>query len=523
MVPLPRADCGSCERELTELRLLYEISSLLAEPEDMRGILKGVLSAMERTLGVLRGLITIMNRSNGEIEIETSLGYGDRPEGKTRYRPGEGIVGRVIETGNPITVPRIAEEPLFLDRTGARRGLDTSSLSFVCVPIKTGSEVIGAIAVDLPHRGESSLDRVTRVLAIIASSISQAVRLRQIAGEELNHLKEENSRLQDALKSRNSPQTVIGNSKLMRDLYAQIERVCCTSATVLLLGESGVGKERIAHAIHYGSPRAEKAFIKLNCAAIPENLIESELFGHEKGAFTNASERRKGKFELAHGGTIFLDEIAEMPLSAQSKFLRVLQEREFERVGGSETVRVDLRVVAATNRDLPALIASGRFREDLYYRLNVFPLVIPPLRERKTDILLLADHFAARFGKAHGKSITSISPPAASLLMTHDWPGNVRELENCVERAVILSTDGVIHSYHLPPSLQKPAGDEDSLGASGTLTEVMDRVEKEILVEELRKTGGNLSRAARNLGVTERVMGLRVQKHGIRPRALEGR
>lgn len=515
-----RPECGNCDRELTELRLLYEISNLLAEPADMRAILQGVLGVMERNLGIMRGLITILNRSNAEIAIETALGYTERAIELGRYRPGEGIVGRVIETGNPIAIPRIADEPLFLDKTGARKGLDTSVISFICVPIKTGSEVIGSIAVDAPWQSKTVLDRMTRVLSIVASSISQAVRLRQVAQEEVDLLKEENGRLQDALKNRHAPEHVIGNSKIMRDLYGAIEQVCCTTATVLLLGESGVGKERIAHAIHFGSPRAEKPFIKLNCAAIPESLIESELFGHEKGAFTNATERRKGKFELANGGTIFLDEIGEMPLSIQSKFLRVLQEREFERVGGSETLRVDIRVIAATNRDLPALISGGRFREDLYYRLNVFPLVIPPLRERKTDILLLADHFVAKFARMHGKTIKRISPPASSLLMAHKWPGNVRELENCVERAVILSSDGVIHSYHLPPSLQLPRADPSGTSAGGSLSDVMNAVEREIIIEELKQTGGNLSKAARTLGITERMMGIRVQKHGIKPKEI---
>ncbi len=513
-----RTECSSCERELTELRLLYEISALLAEPSDMKCILAEVLAVMERNLGISRGLITILNRSNGEIEIETALGYGSGSVERGRYRPGEGIIGRVIETGNPIAIPRIADEPLFLDRTGARKGLDTSAISFVCVPIKTGSEVIGSIAVDSPYLQKVPLERITRVLAIIASSISQAVRLRQVAQEEVDTLRAENERLQSALKTRNAPEGVIGNSKIMRDLYAQIEQVSATNATVLLLGESGVGKERIAHAIHFGSPRSEKPFVKLNCAAIPESLIESELFGHEKGAFTNATERRKGKFELANGGTIFLDEIGEMPLSLQSKFLRVLQEREFERVGGSECVRVDFRVIAATNRDLPSLIAAGRFREDLYYRLNVFPMVVPPLRERKTDIVLLADHFTAKFAKAHWKTIKRISSPAMSLLMAHDWPGNVRELENCIERAVILSTDGVIHAFQLPPSLQGPGRREGEGSGGGTLTEIMAGLEKGIIEEELRKNGGNLSRAAKSLGITERIMGLRAKKYGIKPK-----
>jgi Nif-specific regulatory protein len=252
----------------------------------------------------------------------------------------------------------------------------------------------------------------------------------------------------------------------------------------------------------------------VNCAAIPETLIESNLFGHEKGAFTGATARRKGYFEQADCGTIFLDEIAELPLPSQTKFLRVLQEREFERIGGSETIKVDIRIIAATNRDLQKLIGEGKFREDLYYRLSVFPLVIPPLRERKTDIMLLADHFVEKISARIGKPIHNISPGAVHLMSSYSWPGNVRELENCIERAVILSTDGTIHGYHLPPSLQESQAVRGEKGQ--TLKKVLESVEKGIIADELRKTRGNLARAASNLGVSERVMGLRAVKYGLK-------
>lgn len=512
----PASNCDLCERELGELRLLYEISTLLSETVDVKSVLTPVMETLARHCGILRGIITILNRANGEIAIDEAWGYGQLDTEKAHYLPGEGIIGRVIDTGNPIAVPRIAEEPLFLDKTGARKNEDTRTISFLCVPIKTGQETIGAIGIDMPYKTDVTMDGMVRLLTIVASSISQAVRLRQMTQEELQKLKAENGRLQAALHSQYRPASVIGNSKIMRDLYRQIEQVSMTNATVLLLGESGVGKERIAHAIHYNSQRATAPFIKLNCAAIPESLIESELFGHEKGAFTNAAAQRKGRFELADGGTIFLDEIAEMPLGVQSKFLRILQEREFDRVGGSETIRVNVRIIAATNRDLQERIAAGAFREDLFYRLNVFPLVIPPLRERKTDIMLLANHFAEKYAKEHAKKIKNISTPAINLLMSYHWPGNVRELENCMERAVILSGDSTIHSYQLPPSLQTaPVKGERP---TGTLKEVMEALEREIIIEELKKTDGNIAKAAQNLGITERIMGLRVSKYGLRPK-----
>jgi Nif-specific regulatory protein len=492
---------------------------LLSEPAEIEDILKPVLDRIALYLEIIRGMITILNRSKGEIAIAEAWGLDDSQKLKGRYSLGEGITGRVIETGNPVALKRIADEPRFLNRTGARKGEETKDISFVCVPIRQGSEVIGAIGVDLPL-SEESLDYHIRILTIVAASISQVVRLHQVEREEMEDLKAENTRLQEQLRTElrtryGNSTYVVGNSKIMRSLYQQIEQVSGTSATVLLLGESGVGKERIAQAIHYGSPRADKPFVKLNCAAIPESLIESTLFGHEKGAFTDAIKMRKGYFEQADSGTIFLDEIGEMPLSIQTKFLRVLQEREFERIGGSETIRVDIRIIAATNTDPQKLIAQGKFREDLYYRLSVFPLVVPPLRERKTDIMLLADHFVEKFSAEYKKKIRHITPSAIDLLTRYSWPGNVRELENCIERAVILSRDGAIHSYYLPPGMQKERPVHENERRQ-TLKEIMETVEKELIAEELRRTRGNMARAAENLGISERVMGLRVTKYRLK-------
>jgi Nif-specific regulatory protein len=281
-----------------------------------------------------------------------------------------------------------------------------------------------------------------------------------------------------------------------------------------------VGKERVAHAIHYNSSRAEKPFIKVNCAALPETLIESELFGHERGAFTGATNARIGRFEMAQGGTIFLDEIGDLPPAVQTKLLRVLQEKEFERIGGSTTIRVNARIIAATNRNLERLMGEGRFREDLYYRLNVFPIVAPPLRERKTDIMLLADHFVERYSKEHGKRIGRISVPATDMLMSYHWPGNVRELENCIERAIILSSDGVIHGHLLPPNLQRDASGTYADAEAEAGSNFKDRVttmEKEMIIEALKHSRGNMTKAAKALRITERVMGLRVAKYAIEP------
>jgi Nif-specific regulatory protein len=507
-------------REWEGLQLLFEISGLLSGPVHIEGILKPALDYIARYLNIIRGSITILNRNKGEIAIAEAWGMDGSQKIKGRYDLGEGITGRVIETGNPVAIPRISEEPLFLNRTGARSNAETRDISFVCVPIRIGVEVIGAISIDVVYT-ENTLDYEVRILTIIAASVSQVVRLQQMSHEEMEALKAENTRLQTLLSTElrtryDRPKYIIGNSRIMRLLYRQMDQVGGTGATVLLLGESGSGKDRIAQAIHYASPRADQPFIKLNCAAIPENLIESLLFGHEKGAFTGAAVRHKGYFEQADGGTIFLDEIGEMPLSVQSKFLRVLQEREFERIGGDETIKVNIRVIAATNSDLGKLIGAGRFREDLYYRLSVFPLVIPPLRDRKTDIPLLADHFVKKFSAEHDKKIGQITSSAMELMTRYAWPGNVRELENCVERAVILSTDSVIHSYHLPPVLQQARAGEGEREKRQTLKAVIAAVERELIAEELERTRGNVSRAAANLGISERVMGLRAAKYGLK-------
>jgi Nif-specific regulatory protein len=306
---------------------------------------------------------------------------------------------------------------------------------------------------------------------------------------------------------------LVGTSDAMRIVYEMVDQVAPSDATVLITGESGTGKELVAAEIHRASRRAEGPLVKVNCAALPESIIESELFGHEKGAFTGAVNQRKGRFELAHGGSIFLDEIGELSPQVQVKLLRVLQEREIERIGGSSTVKVDVRVIAATNRNLEDELRAGRFREDLYYRLNVFPIRVPPLRERKSDIVLLADHFSEKYAERNGKLIRRISSPALDLLTSYHWPGNVRELENCIERAVILSTDKVIHSYHLPPSLQ--SAQSTNTEPTTTLDAALSRLEKELIVEALKIADGNMAAAARRLGITERQMGLRVHHYGI--------
>ncbi len=503
-------------RELSELEFLFELSQLLDRSLDLREELDPVLKLIATHTGMMRGTITLLDRARDELFIEIAHGLSGKELQRGHYKPGEGVVGQVVQNGRPMLVPRISEDPLFLDRTGARKDLAKKDIAFICVPIKLENEIMGALSADRIFSGDIDLEEDLRLMSIIASMIAQAVRLRQEAQEERRRLLDENQRLQNELRDRFRPANIIGHSNAMQSVFDQVAQVARSDATVLIRGESGTGKELVANAIHYNSLRASKPFVRVNIAALPDSIIESELFGHETGAFTGATKQRQGRFELAHGGTIFLDEIGDLSPQLQVRLLRVLQEKEFERVGGTETIKVDVRIIAATNRELEKLMENDTFRHDLYYRLNVFPLHVPPLRERKTDILELANFFVEKYSKQNHKYVRRISTPAIDMLMAYHWPGNVRELENVVERAVLLTQDDVVHGHHLPPTLQTAEASNTRL--KGTLEESMDRVECELIIEALKDTRGNKAKAARTLGVTERIIGLRVEKHGINPR-----
>ena len=500
-------------REVDELSLLFEISQILDHSIDLRDVVGPLLKALADHMGMLRGTISLLNRETGEIAVESGHGLSPQQRERGRYQLGEGVTGKVVQTGKPVLVHRISEEPLFLDRTQARTKMNKKDISFICVPIKLGDEVVGTLSADRLFADKISLEEDLRLLAVIAQMIAQAVKLRQNAVEQQQRLMEENQRLQKKLEDRFQPSNIIGRSKAMHDVYDLISQVSQANATVLIRGERGTGKELVAHAIHYNSLRAKKPFIKVSCAALPENLIESELFGHEKGSFTGALNTRQGRFELAHKGTLFLDEVGDLSTATQVKLLRVLQEREFERLGGSETIFSDVRLIAATNRNLEEMIKQGGFRADLYDRLNVFPIHVPPLRERGMDILLLADFFADKYSQENHKYIKRISTPAIDMLMAYHWPGNVRELESCIERAVIISTDEVIHGHHLPPTLQ--TAEASGTVHQGTLQMSLENLERELICDALKNSRGNKAKAARALGISERLMGLRVEKYGI--------
>lgn len=504
-------------QELNDLTLLLEISRILDRTEDLKQSISPILNAIAAHSPMIRGAITLLNRDTDEIMIESAYGLTENQQRRGRYQLGEGITGQVVKSGTPIIIEDISTDESLVNRTGAEKSSKPQGkkTAFVSVPVKIRNTTIGTLNITCFNNKEFNLELFVRLITIISSMIARAVKLRQELREEKDRLEAENTRLLRELKDKFRPANIIGGAQSMQESFDLIGQVCKSDATVIIRGESGTGKELFAQEIHYNSLRADKTFVKVNCAALPESIIESELFGHEKGAFTGAHTERKGRFELADGGTLFLDEIGELSPQMQVKLLRVLQEQEFERVGGSKTIRVNVRVVTATNRNLEEEMAKGTFREDLYYRLQVFPIHIPPLRERKSDITLLCDHFIDKYNKKNRRQVRRITSAAIDLLMSYHWPGNVRELENCIERAVLLSSDEVIHGYHLPPSLQSAESSNTQL--SETLQQALDEFEREIISDALKSARGNRAKAARNLGISERIMGLRVDKYGIDP------
>jgi Nif-specific regulatory protein len=496
----------------TLVGLMVRLGRLLSESEGLNPALDALLAYMRGAMGAERAMVCLIHKATERIFVHRSAGLTSEEQGRGVYSFGEGVIGQVCKTGQSLVVPRVGDEPLFLNRTRGPAGEGDQDRSFACVPINRAGRTLGCLSSEGRFGAAAQLRRHVDALALMASLLAGPVELYLM--ENIDKVLWERraqslvSELSE-MRQRYCPSSLVGSSKAMQEVYFLIRKVAAKKTTVLLLGESGVGKEMVANAIHYDGLKAVGPLIKFNCAALTESLAESQLFGHEKGSFTGAVFH-KGRFEAADGGTIFLDEIGELPLGVQAKLLRVLQERAFERVGGSAPVAVDIRVVAATNRDLAEMVAKGRFREDLYYRLNVFPILIPPLRERGDDVPTLARHFLARFAQETGKDVESVSPQALKILQAYDWPGNVRELENVMLRAVILAEDKAVQPHDLPLGLksQSLAGRR----GPGGLEDRLANMEHEMLTEALRLHRGNISAAAKDLGLTRRSMGLRMKR-----------
>ena len=531
-----------------ELVTVYEVSKILNSSLDLHKTMRSVLNVLSSHLQMQRGMVALL-QDDGYLQTIAATGMDQDEIDLGRFKVGEGVMGNILKAGVPAVIPDISKEALFLNRTGSRKDKNQSVISFIGVPIKVGRETIGVLSFDRENQGDmSNFGGDVRFLSMVANLIGQTVRLHQKVAEDRANLMHEKQRLQSQLHDKYSIDNVIGQSKIMQSVFSEVHQVAPSKSTVLLRGESGTGKEAIARAIHFLSPRKDKPFIKVNCAALSETLLESELFGHEKGSFTGASQERKGRFEMAHGGTLFLDEIGDVSASFQTKLLRVLQEREFERVGGNKTIRVDVRLVAATNRNLEEAVAKHEFRADLYYRINVVSIFLPPLRERREDIPLLAEYFLQQANEENGKHL-KFSADAMQVISNCNWPGNVRELSNCIERITTMTPGNIIrkkdmlcdsdrcfssimwqqqskHPVYPIINLQTPRESASTIPSPPPPLETATHYspphgdehadpQKHQIIEALEKCGWVQAKAARLLGITPRQMGYAITKYGI--------
>ena len=531
-----------------ELTTIYEISKILSSSLDLNKTARDVLGVLSSHLKMRRGMVSLVQPS-GDLHVVEATGMSAEAARRGRFRKGEGITGKILGTGMPMVVPDVAKEPLFLNRTESRSLAEGRVVAFIGVPIKVGRETVGVLSVDREMDGEpGNFEADVRFLAMVANLIGQTTRLHDRVAAEREELMQRQHRLQKELQGKYSLDNVIGHSKRMQDVFAEVHQAAPGKSTVLLRGESGTGKEVIARSVHYLSPRKGAPFVKVNCAALSETLLESELFGHEKGSFTGATQERKGRFEMAQGGTLFLDEIGEISPMFQTKLLRVLQEREFERVGGNKSIKVDVRLIAATNRNMEEDVAKGAFRADLYYRVNVVSIFLPPLRERREDIPPLIEHFLDKFNKDNDRKL-SITPEALAVMLKCNWPGNVRELENCVERTATMTRTNAIQDVDLPwqqnkcfsqvlqhygqvqqvipiaPAAPVPATglppaagndfDEADAGAEPSLM-----TERERLVWAMEQCGWVQAKAARLLNLTPRQIGYALSRYNIEVKRL---
>jgi len=527
------------ERAELELSLLNEISRVLGSTLDLHAVFDQTMRVLAERLGMERGSLVLLDEPTGKLRTETAVGLTPEEIQRATYELGEGITGSVVATGESIVVADIASDARFLNRSGARpTSTNASKISFICVPIRMEGRTVGAISVDKLFKDTESLRSDQRLLEILASFIAQALKINEIVAQEREEWQEEKRSMSANLRAKYKFDNIIGSAPPMIDVFDTIAQVASSRATCLILGETGTGKELIAKAIHYNSNRAEKPFIRVNCGALTGTLLESELFGHVKGSFTGAIKDKMGRFEAANGGTLFLDEIGTIDMGLQVKLLRVLQEREFERVGDNRTMKVDVRIIAATNLDLQEEVGKGRFREDLFYRLNVVTIFLPPLRNRREDIPRLIDFFLDKFNAENAKSLRKISKEMLNVLVRYPWPGNVRELENAIERAVVLSRADTLSEDLLPTAIrafsQQGRANVASEGidaltrrlAEQSINEfelrdgqiydmVIRQVEKALIEKALARCSGVKIKAADFLGINRNTLNKKFKELGL--------
>ncbi len=510
-----------------QFRALCTAAHILCRVTNIEESLSEILKVLHDEAGLLHGIVTLADPDHTMLQVGAVYTDSEaviKASHSTRYQVGEGIVGRILQHNQPIVLGRISSEPRFLDKLA----LYEMELPFIGVPIRDiDGSAIGVLAAQPDVPADDYLPERTAFLKAVADQLSQTCRL-LVNVERGQTLASERDELRREVRGQYGfDNMVVGHTDNMRRVFDQVRRVAKWDSTVLVLGESGTGKELIASAIHYNSPRAHKRFVKLNCASLPENLLESELFGHEKGAFTGAVKQRKGRFEQADGGTLFLDEIGEISPMFQAKLLRVLQEGELERVGGTQTISVDVRIVAATNRNLEDEVEKGKFREDLYYRLNVMAIRIPPLRDRLADLPELSRFLVEKLSKHQGRELR-LTDNAVRMMMSYDWPGNVRELENCLERAAVMSEEGVIDTDVISlngvhnvtvPSVSSSVGAPVVTRAAPDMDDP-DLDERERVIAALEQAGWVQAKAARLLGMTPRQIAYRIQTMKINVRKI---
>lgn len=528
-----RDECQTCSLTFAykEINLLYEVAVMLTSTTDIHESVEKAMRRLKQHGYLERCALFRKKEDADELELLISIDLEPYQKKMATYRFGEGATGLAAKSREPIVIENIHNNINYLNKMG---NISTQMVSYVAVPLLQDEEVIGVISANIGKSSPLNFDEIVRMLTIVGSLFVGALKVQQTITQEKESLSELKTYYKEEMQKDYKFENIIGRSTRMQQVFSMINTVAPTDATILIRGETGTGKELIATAIHNLSRRQNGPFIKLNCAAISETLLESELFGHEKGAFTDAREMRKGRFELADGGTLFLDEIGDITPSLQVKLLRILQEQEFERVGGTKTIKTNVRLVAATNRNLEDMVRKGEFREDLFYRLNVIPINLPPLRERYEDVKLLIEHYLHRFMKEHRKTM-HFTKAAMELLLDYPWPGNIRELQNTMERIVLICPDGEIqpemlshvlpfnyqklymqsddHAVSMAPSSAQPAPKEL---ANGPITKkTLQELERESIIQALVDSHGIQTKAARSLGMTARQIGYKIKQYGI--------
>lgn len=526
----------------SELLVVQEAARLITRSSNPKIAVQTILRLLSQLLGLNRGRVLLPSEDTGELEIRYSYGLTEDEKARGKYIVGEGISGKVYQTGQLALIQNIDDEPTYLARAVDRTTLPNEAVAYIAVPIVIEEFPAGVLAVHRLRKRERPFQRDVALLQVLATFIGQALRVNQLIEERTAQLRSENQLLKNKLESRGASYGIIGQSPALQQAIQQALQVASTATTVLLLGESGTGKERFARMQHLASNRAEGPFVSINCAAIPALLIESELFGHEKGAFTGATAMKRGKVELASGGTLFLDEIGDLDLDLQAKLLKVLEQKVIQRIGSSKDVNVDVRILAATHKNLQEAVNENHFRLDLFYRLNIFPIRLPPLRTRQGDVPMLARHFLHAANQEYGLK-QSFGPGTLEMLGGYSWPGNIRQLENLVKRAVLMATESQISreliktilieeeginspdnvnshtpispqiptTPHSPTKYDSPPSNMASVGGLRPYAKVRED-EGETIRHALQVHQGNKTRAAMSLGMTPRQLRYRINK-----------